>query len=111
MDPTNDAHILVLFERLFADGEEGAGVGFHIGGVFVVDKIVNGRAKWKLVREPNASYSSDDNRLQKLIKYLWLAKEQAKSVPQTVDLGIQNLEGSLDLSICPTRFGNYMKLS
>jgi hypothetical protein len=88
MDPTNDAHILVLFERLFADGEEGAGVGLHIG---VVDKIVNVRAKWKLVREPNASYSSDDNRIQKLIKYLRLAKEHAKSVPQTVDLGIQNL--------------------
>ena len=43
-DPRNDARILVLFERLFADEGRGGGVGLHIDGVFVVEKVVRGRA-------------------------------------------------------------------
>ena len=39
-DPRTDARILVLFERLFADG--GGGVGLHIDGVFVVEKVEGG---------------------------------------------------------------------
>eukprot|EP00581_Thalassiosira_minuscula_P007839 CAMPEP_0183705898 /NCGR_PEP_ID=MMETSP0737-20130205/2874_1 /TAXON_ID=385413 /ORGANISM="Thalassiosira miniscula, Strain CCMP1093" /LENGTH=497 /DNA_ID=CAMNT_0025933163 /DNA_START=154 /DNA_END=1643 /DNA_ORIENTATION=- len=87
MDPSNNAHIIVLFERLFADG---GGVGLHIDGVFVVEKVRKGRAWWKRIPEPKASYASDDNRLYKLVKYLELAKEKAKPVHQTVDLGIHN---------------------
>lgn len=110
MDPRNNAHVLVLFERLFADGGEGNGVGLHIDGVFVVEKVVQERARWKLIPEPKALHESGDNRLHKLVKHLELAKGKAKSVPRTVDLGIHN-PGDPDLSMIPTQFGNYMKIS
>ena len=105
-----DARILVLFERLFANGGEGGGVGLHIDGVFVVEKVVRGRARWKLVPEPKASYTSGDNRMHKLVKHLELAKGKAKPVPQTVDLGIHN-PGDPDLSMLPTQFGTYLNIS
>ena len=109
-DPRNDARILVLFERLFADEGRGGGVGLHIDGVFVVEKVVRGGAQWKLVPEPKASYSSGDNRLHKLVKYLEVAKGRAKSVPETIDLGIHN-PGDPNLSMLPTQFGNYFNIS
>ena len=110
MDPKNNAHILVLFERLFENGGEGHGVGLHIDGVFVVEKVVRGQARWKLIPEPEASYLSEDNRLDRLVKYLGLAKERAQSVPETVDLGIHN-PGDPSVSMMPTQFGNYLKIS
>jgi len=110
VNPQNDAHILVLFERLFLDGGEGAGVGLHIDGVFVVDKVVDGRARWKLIPEPYALYASDDNRYYRLIKYLELAKEKAKPVPPRADLGINN-PGDPDMSMIPTQFGTYLKMT
>lgn len=110
VDQRSDAHIIVLFERLFADGGEGGGVGLHIDGVFVVEKVVNGRAWWKLVPEPKASYTSNDNRIHKLVKYLESAKGKAKSVPDNIDLGIHN-PGDPMLSLIPTEFGNYVNIS
>lgn len=110
MDPTNDAHILVLFERLFADNGEGGGVGLHIDGVFVVEKVVKKRALWKLVAKPICSYTSHDNRVHKLVKYLEAAKSKAKSVPQAVNLGIHN-PGDPNLSLLPTQFGNYLNIA
>ena len=82
----------------------------HIDGVFVVDKIVKGRAWWKLVPEPKVSYAPDDNRLYKLVKYLESAKEKAKLVPKTVDLGIHNPEDP-NLSFTPTAFGTHYSIS
>ena len=110
VNPMNDAHILVLFERLFANGGEGNGVGLHIDGVFVVDKVVKRKALWKRIPEPKTLYASNDNRCQKLVKYLELAKKEAKSVPETVDLGVHN-PGDPDLSLISTEFGNYVNIS
>ena len=109
VDPSKDAHILILFERLFSNGGEGGGVGLHIDGVFVVEKVMKGRAQWVLIPEPTASYASDDNRLAKLVKHLKLAKEKAKRVPQTVDLGIHN-PGDPNLSMMATEFGKFVSV-
>lgn len=108
MDPRNDAHILVLFERLFSNGGEGGGVGLHIEGVFVVEKVKKGKAQWVLIPEPT-SYALFDNRFAKLVKHLELAKEKAKPVPETVDLGIHN-PGDPELSMLPTQFGNLVSI-
>ena len=108
-DPRTDARILVLFERLFADEGRGGGVGLHIDGVFVVENVVGGAARWKLVPEPKASYAREDNRLHKMVKYLELAKRKAKSVPEAIDLGIHN-PGDPNMSLLPTQFGNYLNI-
>jgi len=102
VDPSNNAHIIALFERLFVVRQgKGVPVGLHIGGVFVVNKVVRGKA---------ASYAPDDNRLHKLVKYLYLAKEKLKPVPDTVDLGIDNSEDP-SLSFTSTAFGPHCSIS
>jgi len=109
-NPENNARILVLFERLFENHGEGLGCGLHIDGIFVIDKVVNKKAKWKLVTEPFALYTPQNNRNERLLKYLQVAKDEAKSVPDSVDLGIHN-PGDPDLTVLPTEFGDYLKIN
>lgn len=92
-------------------GSEGNGVGcgLHIDGIFVVDKVVKRRAKWRLVREPLELYKANDNRNERLIKYAQLARHEAKPVPETVDLGIHN-PGNPDLSLMSTAFGDHVSV-
>jgi len=105
----NKARIIVLFERLFEGEGNGVGCGLHIDGIFVVDKVVKRRAKWRLVREPLELYKANDNRNERLIKYAQLARHEAKPVPETVDLGIHN-PGDPDLSVMSTAFGNHISV-
>eukprot|EP00554_Chaetoceros_debilis_P016532 CAMPEP_0194126002 /NCGR_PEP_ID=MMETSP0150-20130528/59760_1 /TAXON_ID=122233 /ORGANISM="Chaetoceros debilis, Strain MM31A-1" /LENGTH=551 /DNA_ID=CAMNT_0038819841 /DNA_START=63 /DNA_END=1718 /DNA_ORIENTATION=+ len=105
----NKARIIVLFERLFEGEGNGVGCGLHIDGIFVVDKVVKRRAKWRLVREPLELYKANDNRNERLIKYAQLAKHEAKPVPETVDLGIHN-PGDPDLSVMSTAFGDHVSV-
>ncbi|MGK3737431.1 MAG: hypothetical protein ACI8RD_010504 [Bacillariaceae sp.] len=111
VDPNNnEARIIVLFERLFSQRQGGqVGVGLHIDGVFVVDKVVRNRAKWKLVKEPNQFYQPDYNRRDRLVAYLNTAKIEAKAVSQAVDLGIHN-PGDPKLSITPTPVGDHVNV-
>ena len=97
-DPRNDARILVLFERLFADEGRGGGVGLHIDGVFVVEKVVRGRAvsgNWFQSPRHRTHQVTIDCTVGKI--YLEVAKGRAKSVPETADLGYTTLE----IPICP----------
>jgi len=103
----NGARIIVLFERLWSQGGCGQGVGLHIDGVFVVDKVVKNRAKWKLVPQPTDLHQPDFNRRQRLALYLEIAKCEATVVlPEIVDLGIHN-PGDPDLTMTPTAAGMY----
>jgi hypothetical protein len=82
---------MVLHERLFADGGDGNKDGHAIEGIFVVDKVVrsSNRAKWREVSAPSSS-SKGSNRFKRFKAYLARAKEQAKAIPQDIDLGSQS---------------------
>lgn len=94
-NPSNGAKIIVLHERLFADGGEGIVNGYSLDGIFVVDKVIQrtNRAKWRLVSIP--SYAAGQTRVERFSSYLMNAMEQSKSVPETVDLGIHNPPDSM----------------
>lgn len=83
--------------------------GFAVDGIYVVDKVIrsSNRAKWRLVPVP--SHPNGLNRLGRFEAYLSRAKEQAKSVPQDVDLGIHN-PGDPKISFTPTKNGSFMNL-
>ncbi len=104
----NGARVIVLFERLFEQMGEGCGCGLHIDGIFVVDKVVANKAKWRLVPEPLMSYLPKDNRSDRLLRRLQSAKKEAKYVSNSVDLGIHN-PGDPMVSITPTAYGNYIE--
>jgi hypothetical protein len=107
-DPSNGgAKIIFLFVYLYESAvEPGDVIGYAIDGIFVVDRVVKRRAKWKLVAEPhNRRYT----RVDFLEEYLKAAKEEAKAVSENVDLGIHN-PGDPDLAMIETSMGKYMKV-
>jgi hypothetical protein len=76
--------------------------------MFVVDRVQGGRAQWKKVLEPAVERSS--NRLLFLINYLVAAKEQAKAVPDDVELGIHN-PGDPPFDHINTANGSFLSIS
>eukprot|EP00594_Rhizosolenia_setigera_P013055 CAMPEP_0178956732 /NCGR_PEP_ID=MMETSP0789-20121207/10453_1 /TAXON_ID=3005 /ORGANISM="Rhizosolenia setigera, Strain CCMP 1694" /LENGTH=503 /DNA_ID=CAMNT_0020638765 /DNA_START=139 /DNA_END=1650 /DNA_ORIENTATION=- len=106
-DNNGGARVIVLFERLFENEGEGLGVGLHIDGMFVVDEVLENRAKWKLVKEPKHIYQPNHTRLSRLTTYLEQAKMIAKAVPETVDLCL-GYQGDPKFSTTPTAFGDYL---
>lgn len=109
-NPENGAKIIVLHERLFADGGDGNKDGHAIEGIFVVDKVVrsSNRAKWREVSAPS-SYPKGSNRFKRFKAYLARAKEQAKAIPQDIDLGIHNPPDPM-LSFTPTAYGDMLNV-
>lgn len=100
----------MLFERLWSQGGCGQGAGFYIDGVFVVDKVVKNRAKWKFVPQPMVLYQPYFNRCNRLVFYLEVAKNEAKIVvPETVDFGIHN-PGDPNLTMTPTSAGLHTRV-
>jgi hypothetical protein len=107
-DPSNGgAKIIFLFIYLYKSTLEPCDcIGYAIDGIFVVDRVVKRRAKWKLVAEPN---NRRYTRVDFLEEYLKAAKEQAKAVSEHVDLGIHN-PGDPDLTVIETEMGQYTKI-
>lgn len=107
-DPATNAKILILHERLFADNGNGDLNGHALDGIFVVSKINRKRAVWKKVDKPK--HEKDQNRYNRFAHYLQVAKQQAKVVPEDVDLGIHN-PTMPNMQMIPTPFGAFTILS
>ncbi len=89
----NDAPVLMLFEHVLhvAPMEKRLAVcGLYIDGLFVIDDVVNNRAKWRLVSKPTTTYTPNHNRCDRLIKYLRKARDEAIFVTGGVKLGIES---------------------
>jgi MYND finger len=110
-DPATNATILILTERLFADNGNGEMNGHSLEGIYVVSKINKkkgkGEAVWKKVAEP--IFRKDKNRYLRFVHYLQVAMEQAKAVPDDVDLGIDKIMPKVQTT--PTQFGDYFHFS
>jgi len=108
-DPANDdAKIMILHERLFDNGGDGNLRAHALDGIFVVDSVVNRKAKWKRVAEP-VDYPGDYNRCSRFVAYLIRAKNLALSTASDVDLGIDN-PGDPNLTMIETSAGKLLRV-
>jgi MYND finger len=109
-DPSNNgAKIIFLYSYLYESATDPCNcIGYFVDGIFVVDKVRNKRAKWKLIPKP--ARESPQNRREYLVAYLAKAKRMAKAVDANVDLGIHN-PGDSDISFLLTEYGNMIQLN
>lgn len=83
-------------------------IAYAIDGIFVVENVVGRRAKWKRVSEPTYLPAGSYTRLEFFEEYLRNAKQEAKSVPSEVDLGIHN-PGDPSVDVVETAMGQYIR--
>ena len=104
------AKILIMYDRLFHDRGNGSQSGITIRGIFVVDRVKHERgedtAVWTEIAED--AMGNFDNRCQRLVLRLEIAKSQSKYVPEEVSLGFFDCKESFDRShYVRTEFGLY----